>query len=118
MTLRATFKNRVTVRSPDLDAVDAFDEYGNPTPSQISTEHWVSLISQGSSEDETDRETRTQQFMMISGPEVDITHDSWVEWEDFSDTFHEARVVGEPQVQVDQYGQPHHIETTLTEVLG
>jgi len=115
MTLQAQYFQLVTIETPN-ETVVSIDEYNTVTYGMDSSEVWVALSMDSSSEDEDDRNTLTDTYTMICDPDVNINQLSTVTWIDAAEVGHEARVMGKPLMRMLR-AQLHHLEVQLTEVI-
>jgi len=115
MTLQAQYFQLVTIETPN-DTVASIDEYNTVTYGMDSSEVWVALSMDSSSEDENDRNTLTDTYTMICDPDVNINQLSTVTWIDAAEVGHETRVMGKPLTRMLR-AQLHHLEVQLTEVI-
>jgi hypothetical protein len=113
VSLRARFRDLIIVENP-TDLSPSVDEYGDVNDTEDGG-NWVAaetvgLIVPGSSIEAgpADRETRTTQFQLFVGPEVDITGRSRVRWQRAEDEEVLAHVVSEPVVHRSARGAASH----------
>jgi len=112
---RRNARTEVTIRTPGYESGEEWDPEVNWEESTCMAE----IIFQGTSENETDRETRTLSWLMRVGPEVWIPTDCWIWWTDRESHLHMTRVLGEQPAQPEvRRGGLTHREITLEEVLG
>ena len=115
MTLHALHFQMVTITTP-TEIVASKDEYNTTTFETDVFEANVSMAMQSSTEDENDRNTITNAFLMLVDPDVNINEHSTVTWTDASEGEHLARVMGQP-IHAMMRRQLHHLEVTLQEVM-
>lgn len=118
MSARGRMRQRCVVHTPTEDQWTE-DDYGNEEISFEATETACLLANQGSTEQETDRETRTQSYLLMVPVECNITASSYVTWDDpDTEEEREARVLGEPILHPRPHGGYSHREANLQEILG